>query len=966
MFKKFKTPKITTIVTILLAAVLFISTAVTPIIYASYENVDPESNTENGYIVKLKEVQTRVLEDETASELKHIPYTDGLFTADSLEDIKDVVNAGLVEYIERDDDVSLLDLPELMTSDPMLIDQWYIDALEIADAWDKGFDGGGVTVAVIDSGVNGAHEDLEGVSISGYNFVSDDTAAYNVDNTGHGTFVSGIIAAVRNNGKGLAGLTDKVNLLELRCFDSKSTKTSNVVSAIAYAIQQNVDVINMSFGGTKQSLAESLKEQIDKAADQGIIMVSAVGNGEYGDTTSLNYPAAFDSVVGVGMTDKNGIVGSSSQKNSSVYVVAPGIAIPGLGNTATDAYVNSGTGTSYAAPIVTSLAAMAKQTNKAINGEGFKKLLRHCAVDDPSLNGYDTSYGYGIVNARLMAEALTKDYKIVYNCNGGVLNGTEGIDYPVEFKINRDEEIHLPIPVRPGYKFGGWYDNADLSGDSVSKVSDSCTDDVEYFAKWYDEPEDTDPQEEEIPVSNPVIEPSEVHFDKNLSNGDVSLKINLYENSLVSVTNDVYALEEGVDYSVSLEQLSEGSKAAVVTIKEGYLKGLSQGNHKLTFLFRNDSSASDLMGYLDLNVSAVTYTVTFISDGAIYSQFSNVIPGTNVIMPAVPQKSGYIFKGWSTQADGNGSDFTALTKVNGNLTVYAKWELKRSDVSYSNGTGAGGYTGTSTGNIATDVGNIGTDEAGGHLKNDGGSDIGLEDESVSDGNAPVDPSSQTPQTVEVVEGPSESSSGADKDKSSVVSELHSVPEDTEWNNPFSDVDIKDWYYDSVAFVLRKGIFSGLSQNIFAPDAAMTRGMLVTVLHRMAGEPAVNENEHFVDVAKGSWYENAVNWAATNKIISGVGAGRFMPDAPVTREQIAVILYNYNVKINKNDTVTTSQNVLDRFLDKDKVSKWAVEGISWAVASKLVSGKTGNMLDAANNATRAEVAAILQRFMREQL
>jgi subtilisin family serine protease len=281
--------------------------------------------------------------------------------------------------------------------------------------------------------------------------------------------VSGIIAAVKNNGKGLAGLADRVNLLELRCFDSKTTSTSNIVSAIAYAIQQKADVINMSFGGTKQSLAESLREQIDKAAEQGIIMVSAAGNGEYGDTVSLNYPAAFDSVVGVGMVDKTGVVAPNSQKNSSVYVTAPGVEIPGLGNTSTDAYVSSGTGTSYAAPIVTSLAAMAKQTNKEINGEGFKKLLRDCAVDDASLNGYDTSYGYGVVNARLMAEALTKDYSIVYNCNGGVLTGTEGIDYPVSFKIGRSEEIYLPIPVRSGYKFAGWYDNASLTGGSISK-----------------------------------------------------------------------------------------------------------------------------------------------------------------------------------------------------------------------------------------------------------------------------------------------------------------------------------------------------------------------------------------------------------------------------------------------------------------------------------------------------------------
>jgi hypothetical protein len=141
-------------------------------------------------------------------------------------------------------------------------------------------------------------------------------------------------------------------------------------------------------------------------------------------------------------------------------------------------------------------------------------------------------------------------------------------------------------------------------------------------------------------------------------------------------------------------------------------------------------------------------------------------------------------------------------------------------------------------------------------------------------------------------------------------------------------------------------------------------MLVTVLYRMAGEPSVNTTGDFFDVAKGSWYEKAVSWALDNKIVSGLGDKRFLPDAPVTREQMAVILYNYNRRLQKDYTPTASKSALDRFQDKDKVSKWAVEGIRWAVEAKLVRGKTGNRLDAANTATRAEVAEILRRFLKE--
>ena len=1086
---------------------LLLSMPAIPGAYASADGAGLKANKKNGYIVKLKKEKYRAFSTKAAFGLNHIPYTDGLFTADSLEDIQSLADAGMVEYVEKNNDICLLDSDTQLTSDPMISNEWYAAALEIAGAWDKGLDGRGVTVAVIDSGVNEAHEDLAGTLISGYNFTGSDTAAYNIDSTGHGTFVSGIIAAVKNNGKGLAGLADRVNLLELRCFDSKTTSTSNIVSAIAYAIQQKADVINMSFGGTKQSLAESLREQIDKAAEQGIIMVSAVGNGEYGDTVSLNYPAAFDSVVGVGMVDKTGVVAPNSQKNSSVYVTAPGVEIPGLGNTSTDAYVSSGTGTSYAAPIVTSLAAMAKQTNKEINGEGFKKLLRDCAVDDASLNGYDTSYGYGVVNARLMAEALTKDYNIVYNCNGGVLTGTAGIDYPVSFKIGRSDEIYLPIPVRSGYKFAGWYDNASMTGSSISKVAGSSTGDVEYYAKWYDAADtalssvvvqgvtaavdeqnshayhvvlpsnhapvlstDIDivpldsgawtgtpiaaddgrawifevskgegnttsytvfvsdssfarpraigtapsgeavpasydlktaavpymcrdisawfkdvndetsysiiscsgkgiadiegnkatyiPDREDagktvrlvigakngpftstdnetlsidvkaVPVSNPAIEPSTVLFDKNLSSGDAAVKIDLYGNSLVSVVNDVYSLKEDVDYSISPEQLPGENQTAVLKIKEAYLKGLPQGNYKLTLLFGNGGSDVDVKAYLYINVSAATYTVTFMNDGAVYTQISNVNPDTKIALPADPKKSGCTFRGWFTQAEGKGIAITSSIKVDGNLTVYAKWDCQ---------TSGGGS---------------------------GGSGISFED-NKSDAAALSTPIAKTPYPLSDGEVPLESGVDADNEKPSVLSDTYNEPEAGDWDNLFSDVGIKDWYFDAVAFVCEKGFFSGLSQNTFAPNATMTRGMLVTVLYRMAGEPPVNTTGDFFDVAKGSWYEKAVSWALANKIVSGLGGNRFLPDAPVTREQMAVIIYNYNRRLQKDYTPTASKSTLDRFQDKDKVSKWAVEGIIWAVEAKLVNGKTENRLDAANTATRAEVAEILRRFLNEQ-
>ena len=176
--------------------------------------------------------------------------------------------------------------------------------------------------------------------------------------------------------------------------------------------------------------------------------------------------------------------------------------------------------------------------------------------------------------------------------------------------------------------------------------------------------------------------------------------------------------------------------------------------------------------------------------------------------------------------------------------------------------------------------------------------------------------------------------------------------------PFTDVSTSDWFYSDVMFVYENGLFSGTDSRSFSPNASMTRAMLVTVLYRLEGEPVGTGSSSFSDVCSGSYYEKAVAWAAANGIVTGTGSTSFSPDAKVTREQLAAILYRY-AQYKKLDTDAGAK--LDSFSDAGNVSGYASEALSWAVSEGLINGASGRLMPK-GDATRAQVAAILHRFV----
>ena len=181
---------------------------------------------------------------------------------------------------------------------------------------------------------------------------------------------------------------------------------------------------------------------------------------------------------------------------------------------------------------------------------------------------------------------------------------------------------------------------------------------------------------------------------------------------------------------------------------------------------------------------------------------------------------------------------------------------------------------------------------------------------------------------------------------------------TDESLPFTDVRRSDWFYEDVAFAYENGLFAGTSDTTFSPNASMTRAMLVTVLYRLEGQPAVNGRSGFSDVQYNGYYEDAVTWAADNGIVNGTSTTTFSPNANVTREQMAAILYRY-AQYKKYNTAASSS--LNGFTDQASVSGYATASLEWAVAEKLVNGSAGKLMPT-GNATRAQVAAILHRFV----
>ena len=373
------------------------------------------------YIVKLKDTapdSVRLFSFDTSNIISE---DHNFYIAESEEQLDELISSGLVEYYEPNYKASLMG----EVNDPYFSQQWNLMDIGAHEAWNYGAFGAGVRVAIIDSGINAGHEDFAESTIAQGVNVLDDTNDV-ADLNGHGTFVSGVIAAQRNNGKGIAGITDMVELIPIKCFVGKDTEIKYVIKGIFTAVDDfDCDVINLSLG-IREDLS-SFREAVEYANSKGVIIVSSVGNG--GEDKKF-YPAAYDAVIGVGAVDKNGDICSFSQFNDTVFVTAPGASMYSLGISRSDSYM-TGSGTSFATPHVAAMAIMAKGYDKSLNSDSFKQLLIDSA-EDRGIPGYDVFYGNGYIDVNRFMECLTGRPVLTFDGRNATANVSAGSSVTVD------------------------------------------------------------------------------------------------------------------------------------------------------------------------------------------------------------------------------------------------------------------------------------------------------------------------------------------------------------------------------------------------------------------------------------------------------------------------------------------------------------------------------------------------------
>lgn len=272
-------------------------------------------------------------------------------------------------------------------NDPQFPYQLYLPFMNTPEAWDVTKGSSTVKVAVLDTGILTNNTDLKNLNLSGYNIV-DSNSDY-VDEHGHGTAVTSVVAAKMDNSFGFAGIAPDSSFMMVKVIGADGSGTySDMIQGIEYATDHGADVINMSIGGRADS--EALKLAVDYAVNRGTTIVAAAGNE---GTTTVSFPAAYSNVVGVGAVDTSGRRMSFSNTGSGLTVVAGGSAMVATG---TD-YISSATGTSFAAPYVSGLVALLYSADSSMSPDKVVDILGQTSVDLGS-SGYDTTYGYGLVD----------------------------------------------------------------------------------------------------------------------------------------------------------------------------------------------------------------------------------------------------------------------------------------------------------------------------------------------------------------------------------------------------------------------------------------------------------------------------------------------------------------------------------------------------------------------------------------
>ncbi len=384
--------------------------------------------------------------------------------------------------------------------------------------------------------------------------------------------------------------------------------------------------------------------------------------------------------------------------------------------------------------------------------------------------------------------------------------------------------------------------------------------------------------------------------------------------------------------------------------------------------------------------NSIIDSIIYIEDGTVYNTLNFETNGGSTIGTVEksqgslvdlseykPEKAGYTFAGW--YSDEALIESVSSVTLDASKIVYAKWVEK---VTHSGGSGVTNHTITFETNGGTAIAKISkaknaTVDLSSYVpKKEGYSFEGwYTDKEMTNKVTSVKLTKNTTvyaKWVEIENEPGTDEPGTDEpgtDDPGTDEPGTDEPGTTEGEKLFADVETSDWFYENVKYAVENKLMNGVGEDKFAPNDTLTRAMLVTVLYRLESEPAVGDDAHnmppFDDVDIDAYYANAVIWAKQNGIVNGVSETEFLPSANITREQIATILHRYAQYKGYDVSVGENTNILS-YTDAESISEYAISSMQYVVGSGLIKGKSATTLNPLDNVTRAELAAILQRFI----
>lgn len=426
------------------------------------------------------------------------------------------------------------------------------------------------------------------------------------------------------------------------------------------------------------------------------------------------------------------------------------------------------------------------------------------------------------------------------------------------------------------------------------------------------------------------------------------------EGSFATINKGTFVGEVSSDDFTNFVKGGQFSAPVLTNLLDGTLKAQLQSTSNTTAPYSYYTSVEAAIAaaqpgdkVVDLNATSTTtnYTVTIKYNNGDEDLTLKILKNTELTLPAAPSRADYTFDGWII----NGEKYAAgqKVKITADTEISADWQPP--------------YTGKYSYEIFTKVGENGTISVDRYATE--GDDVTI---TVSPDEAyMLDELTVTTGGKEVEVKDNGDGTYTFKMPSADAKIVVTFAEDPDWEPepeepamPFTDVNDNDWFYDVVLYAYDNGLMTGVSATEFAPNQTTTRGMIVSMLARLEGVTSA-EDASFADVAANDWYATAVNWAASVGVVNGYEDDTFRPNAPITREQMAAILYNYADY--KGYDVSARADLSD-YADAASISSWAEDVLAWANAEGLINGMTATTIDPQGATTRAQTAAMFERFL----